>query len=116
MKTDDEIIEMLGISISELEEMKQADKAIDRDEKLFELADDLKAGAKKARRAERKTETNSRAKKPKVANNQKLEIIQNLVKAIEPLAENVNVENPERIFTFTVNGTKYKITMSCPRT
>lgn len=111
--TDDEIIETLNISIAELEEMKQADKAIDRGEKLFELAPELKAGAKKARQGEWKT--GSRPKKVKTANNEKIEIINRFIESISDISENVEIVNPERIFSFTVNGTKYKITMSVPR-
>lgn len=111
--TDDEIIATLNISIAELEEMKQADKAIDRGEKLFELPDNLKQGAKKARQAERKR--TAPEKKTKVVNNAKIDIINRMIDSIADIAENVQVENPERLFSFVIHGVKYKITMSVPR-
>lgn len=112
--TDDEIIQALNISIAELEEMKQADKEIDRGAKLFELDTELKAGAKKARQAERKAPATS-TRKPKTVNNEKIDIINRFIESVSDVAENVDVINPERMFSFTVSGTKYKITMSVPR-
>lgn len=112
--TDDEIIQTLNISIAELEEMKQSDKEIDRGAKLFELTDELKAGAKKARQAGRKALiTNTH--KPKAVNNEKIDLINRLIESVSNVAESIDVVNPERIFSFTVNGTKYKVTMSVPR-
>ena len=48
------LMKTLNISEAEALEMIAEDKAIDRGEKLYELPDELKAGAKKARRADRK--------------------------------------------------------------
>ena len=48
------LMKTLNISEAEALELMAEDKAIDRGEKLHELPDELKAGAKKARRADRK--------------------------------------------------------------
>lgn len=48
------MMETLHISEAEAKELIEADREIDRGAKLFELPDELKAGAKKARRADRK--------------------------------------------------------------
>lgn len=49
------LMKTLNISKEEAEEIIQEDEKIDRGAKLHELPDDLKAGAKKARQADRKT-------------------------------------------------------------
>ena len=51
------MMDTLHISEAEALDLIQADKAIDRGEKLFELPDELKAAAKKARQADRKRPT-----------------------------------------------------------
>ena len=54
---EEEIARLMKLTNSTREEvldMLDCDKRIDRGEKLFELDDELKAGAKKARQAERK--------------------------------------------------------------
>ena len=48
------MMDALHISEAEAIELIEADREIDHGAKLFELPDELKAGAKKARRAERK--------------------------------------------------------------
>ena len=102
--------EKLGIKADEIAEIEATDKEIDRGAKLFELPDDLKAGAKKARQADRKpTERKPREKK---IDNDKLFLMDCICRAIP--AE-TDCPNPERECLFTYNGKKYKIVLSCPR-
>lgn len=108
----------LGFSDEEIADVLATDKRIDRGEKLFELADDLKAGAKKARQAERKKPTvyefTKRERKP---NDSKRAIIAALVETVQELADSgqFEVTNIEREINFIANGTKYKIVLSAPR-
>ena len=51
------LMETLNISEAEALEIIEEDKEIDRGAKLYELPEDRKAGAKKARRADRKKPT-----------------------------------------------------------
>ena len=110
------MMKSLGISREEAIQLMEDDKEIDRGAKLFELPDELKAGAKKARSTGTR-KTTSTTKKEKKVNNEKKNLIEVLRSAVEgeELTESVEVINDEREFIFYHNGTKYKIVMSCPR-
>lgn len=102
-----------GIPESEWAEIEATDKRIDRGEKLFELDPELEAGAKKARQADRKpTERKPREKKQ---DEDKQTLLNALFNAVLPMCESYEVTNAEREFSFTYNGRKYKVVMSCPR-
>lgn len=102
-----------GIPEAEWAELEATDKRIDQGEKLFELDPELEAGAKKARQADRKpTEHKPREKK---IDCEKRTLLTLLYEAILPFCESYEVTNPEREFSFTHNGKKYKVVMSCPR-
>lgn len=104
----------LNISRAEAVELLEEDKRIDRGEKLYELPDELKAGAKKARQADRKpTERKPREKK---VDCEKRTLLALLYESILPFCQSYEVTNPEREFSFTHNGRKYKVVLSCPRT
>ena len=103
----------LGLTREEAIEMLEEDADIDRGAKLYELDPELEAGAKKARRAERKATTTKREKKPKP---EKAEICSAMMDGLRELGvEDFNVTNPEREFIFIKDGTKYKVTLACPR-
>ena len=106
--TEDEILDVLA-----------TDKEIDRGAKLFELDEELKAGAKKARRADRTDTPKPRERKP---NEDKQFLLRVLLKALENHDDEgfgtefqSEIINPEREFLFTYNGTKYKVVLSAPR-
>ena len=102
-----------GIPEAEWAELEATDKRIARGEKLFELDPELEAGAKKARQADRKsTERKPREKK---IDCEKRTLLTLLYEAILPFCESYEVTNPEREFSFTHNGKKYKVVLSCPR-
>lgn len=112
------MMKLLGISEAEAVELIATDKRIDKGEKLFELPEELKAGAKKARRADRKPTNYNFSKRERKTDNIKLEITSRLVELItKEIADSGSVEvaNPEREFSFTHKGKKYKITLACPR-
>ena len=104
-----------GIPEAEWAELEATDKRIDRGEKLFDLNPELEAGAKKARQADRKpTERKPREKKQ---DDDKLILLEQLANAINasPIHAQCEIVNPEREFSFTYNGRKYKVVLSCPR-
>jgi hypothetical protein len=112
--------EKLGIKADEIAEIEATDKEIDRGAKLFELPDDLKAGAKKARQADRKPA--ERKPREKKADADKAFLLWVMLKALETHDDPgfgtefySEVTNPEREFSFMYNGKKYKVVMSCPR-
>lgn len=106
------LMKTLNISRAEALEVLADDKRIDRDEKLFELPDDLKAGAKKARQADRKPTT---AKREKKIDNDKLMMVEALTAGLSEWGIEAQIINPEREFLFTYNEKKYKVVLSCPR-
>ena len=107
------LMKSLGISREEAIELMEEDKRIDRGEKLYELAPELQAGAKKARQADRKK---TEVKREKKAKPEKAEICSAMMDGLKELGvEDFTINNPEREFVFTHNGTKYKVTLACPR-
>lgn len=103
----------LGISREEAIELMEEDKRIDRGEKLYELAPELQAGAKKARQADRKK---TEVKREKKAKPEKAEICSAMMDGLRELGvEEFEITNAEREFIFHKDGVKYKVTLACPR-
>ena len=103
----------LNISEAEALEIIKTDKEIDRGAKLFELPEELKAGAKKVRQAERKSNATP-TKREKKVNNDKLFLMETIKNALAD-CDNLELTNPEREMIFHFNGVKYKLTLACPR-
>lgn len=111
-----EAMRKMGMSEAEIADILESDKRIDRGEKLFELDPELEKGAKKARQADRKPTTYDFQKRERKADAGKRDLISALVGAVAPLADGeVEVTNIEREFVFTVDGRKYKVVLSAPR-
>ena len=109
------LMKSLNISREEAIDLIEEDKRIDRGEKLYELDPELEKGAKKARQADRKKSDTptKRERKPKP---EKAEICSAMMEGLAKLGvADFNITNPEREFLFTHNGTKYKVTLACPR-
>lgn len=115
----------MGCTEEEIADMLKCDKAIDRGADLFPLAEELQAGAKKARRADR-TDTPKKAERTRAEDKDKRRLIEYFRNALENevrvsetdfdcVATKVEIVNPEREFLFTYNGKKYKVVLSCPR-
>ena len=103
----------LGISREEAIELMEEDKRIDRGEKLYELAPELQAGAKKARQADRKK---TEVKREKKAKPEKAEICSAMMDGLRELGVGeFEITNAEREFIFHKDGVKYKVTLACPR-
>lgn len=115
------IMENLDCDEETAKEIMETDKRIDKGEKLFELPEELEKGAKKARNAgncKGYTKPTNREKKVDEDKRELIYIIKNAL--TNPLCgnlpvENLEIANPEREMTFTHNGKKYKIVLSCPR-
>ena len=109
------LMKSLNISREEAIELMEEDKRIDRGEKLYELDPELEKGAKKARQADRKKSDTpiKRERKPKP---EKAEICSAMMDGLRELGvEEFTINNPEREFMSIHNGTKYKVTLACPR-
>ncbi|MBQ8792783.1 MAG: hypothetical protein IJZ62_04145 [Clostridia bacterium] len=105
----------LGISRQEAIDLIRDDQRIDKGEKLFELSKEQEKNAKKARAVGRKPETAKR-ETAKKENPTKAGLINAMAQAMTNCgAETVNITNEERIFEFVLEGVKYKVTLSCPR-
>lgn len=105
---------LLRISREEAIQLIADDKRIDRGEKLFELDDELKAGAKKARTMPRGSY--SFTPRERKQDSDKRELMERLAGCLSASdISNLDITNPERELTFTFNGKKYKIVLSAPR-
>lgn len=112
-----QLMKILSVSEQEALEIQEIDKRIDRGEKLFELPDELKAGAKKARQADRKPIAYNFTKRERKPDEVKRELIKLLLTVIQEQSACTFIEasNPEREILFMWNKKKYKITLSAPR-
>lgn len=112
-KQKEKLMQILKCSEAEAIEIIATDKRIDQGEKLFELDPELEAGAKKARQADRKPA--ERKPREKKMDCEKRTLLTLLYESILPFCQSYEVTNPEREFSFTHNGKKYKVVLSCPR-
>ena len=125
-----EALRKLGLSDAEIEQVLADDKRIDKGEKLFELTAEQEKASKQARKADRAPTVykldNTAGKRSKKVNTDKQTIINRFTATLENwfasnsqctynACTNIEVANPEREFTFTYNGTKYRVTLSAPR-
>ena len=105
----------LDLTDQEISDILKSDEAIDNGARLFELDEDSKKAVRLVSMSGHDNDypdkRKGRDKKP--PNNEKIEMIKAMAKAVK--AEEVQIEHPERIFTFVKNGVKYKVVLSCPR-
>jgi hypothetical protein len=114
-KQKEKLMKILNCSEEEAISIINSDKQIDRGEKLFELDPELEKGAKKARQADRKANSTP-VKREKKAKPEKQEICCAMMDGLKLLGvDDFTISNPEREFVFMHNGTKYKVTLACPR-
>ena len=111
----DEIAKLLDITHDEALEMLADDERIDKGEKLFELDPELEKGAKKARQVARSV-SKTPTKRERKADTDKGTLIQTLADSLDNLdIEDIEIINPEREFVFKLNGRKFKVVLSAPR-
>ena len=111
------LMQTLGITQEEAEDIIECDQKIDKGEKLFELSQEGKKAEremKQTRSVDAYGKTRTREKKE---DSQKQEIIRILADALEGALDltEMKVENKEREFAFRTGGRKFKIVLSCPR-
>ena len=109
-------LENLGLTAEEIAEVLADDEKIEKGAKLFELPDELKEGAKKARNAGN-CNGYTKANREKKVDTDKREIINLIAETVENLTDEgtVYINNPEREIEFVKGSRKYKIVLSCPR-
>lgn len=116
-KRVDELVDLLGCSIAEAEEIISADAQIDKGEKLFEQTADQKQAEKKMRAVGTRTPTVYKLdKRPRKADEDKRKLVELLAGAVNMVTENApTVTNVERQIDFEFNGRKFRIVLSAPR-
>lgn len=114
------IMKNLHVSQEEAEEIMAFDKEVDRMTSLKQINSDLTEDQQKALKKMKNGTGRAIATKPvkreKKANVAKKDIISNLTGAVMAQgATDLNITNDEREFTFMMNGVKYKVVLSAPR-
>ena len=109
----------LGLSDAEIAELLASDRRIEKGENPFPLTAEQEKASKDARKADKAPTVykldNTAGKRSKKANTDKAFLIDLLARSLPPHGVGIEVVNPEREFTFTYNGTKYKVVLSAPR-
>lgn len=107
----------LGITREEAEQVFADDTAIDRGERMsFDLTPEQEKATRKYRQADRDPDKpKEKTTRTRKENPDKKEIMQCIDDALCSLVDNVVVVNPERELMLEWNGVKYKIVLSCPR-
>ena len=106
----------LGLSEAEAKEVLEADRKIDKGEKMsFDLTKEQEKETRAMRQADRKPFVPKLDKRERKPNEAKREIIQVLDEALCDLVDDVTVTNPERQIDFIYNDVKYRIILSAPR-
>lgn len=110
------LMRVLDCTEAEAKDIIAKDAIIDKGGNPFPLTADQEQASKKARSVGRQPTAYKFTPREKKANPTKAGIITLLTETLTAYgAENLDVSNPEREFLFTLNGTKYKITLACPR-
>lgn len=107
------IMDILGCSEQEAQNVVATDKKIDKGEKLFSLNPEEEKASKKARRAPTVYNFDT-SKRKKVENLVKRDLIQQLhcfLNGLNEVITNIQVINPERIISFDVQGNTYEFTL-----
>ena len=112
----EKLMKKLGCTEAEALEIIEADKAIDKGAKLFELSPEQERASKKARQADSKPRNKPTVKEKKI-DSDKLHLMKVIETAIKynPDCDSYEATNPEREAVFHFKGRKYKIVLSCPR-
>ena len=105
----DNLVDNLHCSIEEAKQVVFDDKAIDKGAKLFELPDELKAGAKKARQADRKVGERKNTRKEDTDKTLLMNLLMGAVENCNP------TQTKPGEFLFEFNGRKFKVVLSAPR-
>jgi hypothetical protein len=111
-----EALMKLGMTEAEAKEVLEADRKIDKGEKMsFDLTKEQEKATRAMRQADRKPFVPKLDKRERKPNEAKREIIQVLDEALTDLVDDVTVTNVERQIDFVYNDVKYRIVLSAPR-
>ena len=110
-----EAMKKLGMSEAEIVEVLEADKRIDKGEKLFELTAEQEREAKKVRNVGRAPTAYKFTKRERKPDQDKADLLNVLFSAVLPVCDTYEITNGEREFLFTYHGKKYKVVLSAPR-
>lgn len=107
--TEEEALELIA-SDDEVDHMKTSEVNAD-------LTDAQRQASKKARSSGKTTVGKTKVVREKKVDDDKVFLVKSFQNLLENLdnTENVNVENDQKIITFTYNGRKFKIDLSAPR-
>ena len=104
-------MEALDISYEEAKELVEDDERVDRGEPLpWDLTPEQMKVSKKARQADH-AKPKEKVKKEKKENVIKKEIIEKIYNLINENYENTNIENDERMISFSVGDENFEITL-----
>ena len=112
------IMKALGLTEQEAKEMLEADRKIDKGEKLFELTPEQEKASKKARSTGTKKPTVynfDTAKKKRKECPDKQHLVNLLAEALGAECQKIEITNKERELTFEFNGICYRLTLAVPR-
>lgn len=114
----EKLMKKLGCTEAEALEIIEADKAIDKGVKLFELTAEQEKASKEARQADSKPREKKVTRERK-ADDDKAFLIEALMCGLADVAgidgSTVEVVNPEREILFHFKERKYKVVLSAPR-
>lgn len=106
------IMEILGVDEETAKQVLADDKAIDRGERLpFDLSKEEEKAVLKSVRGAKAPTAYKFSKRERKADTEKSEIITNLAEFVRNFAENVQILNAERQFSFNLGGNDYEITL-----
>ena len=110
----------LGMTEAEAREVIEADKAIDKGEKMdFDLSKEQEKETRKYRQADRTKpfipDLKPRARKPNEDKRELIAAIEEMLTYSDIQAENVVITNIERQIDFEFRGTRYRVVLSAPR-
>lgn len=112
------LMKSLDITQEQAEDIIECDKRIDKGEKLFELSQEerqVERAMKQTRSVDAYGKTRTREKKEDTDKKAIVSVVADALQGAFEVAE-LEVGNTERELTFKVNGRKFKIVLSAPRT
>lgn len=112
----DRFMRVLDCTEAEAKDIIAQDAIIDKGGNPFPLTEEQEKASKKARGVGRQPTAYKFAPRERKTNPTKQTIITLLTETLTAYgATDLNVSNAEREFLFTLDGTKYKVVLSCPR-
>ena len=116
----EKLMKNLDLTEEEALELIASDDKVDRmktSEVNADLTDAQRQASKKARSSGKTTVGKTKVVREKKVDDDKVFLVKSFQNLLENLdnTENVNVENDQKIITFTYNGRKFKIDLSAPR-